>query len=156
MDQSTTSKPIWKKWWFWLAVMVVLGVIGRLSGGSESAATAEVKNGTTSSSQAPNASAEVEVSSETYFSDYEGNELSADARYKDKLIKITGTVSGVRKTFGTVYVDLETTNQFMQVYCSMKNESDAASVSKGSVISLIGVGGGKTIMPTVDDCVISN
>jgi hypothetical protein len=158
MEQSSTPKPLWKKWWFWLAVVVALGVIGRLSGGDETTVTAEDKSGSASTSPAKmtTPTADVEVSAETYFSDYEGNELAADAKYKDKVIKITGKVNGVRKTLGTVYIDLESSNQFLQVYCSMKDESEAASVSKGSLVTLIGVGGGKTLTPTVDDCVLSN
>lgn len=152
MEQSTTSKPIWKKWWFWLAVVVVLGVIGQLSGGG---------NGSTSSASAGSATEkkevatpDLEVTAEAYYADYDANEVAADASYKGKLIQITGTVSGVRKTFGSVYVDLETSNPYLQVYCQLKDEADAASISKGSRISLVGTGGGKPLVPTVDDCVI--
>ena len=53
-----------------------------------------------------------------------------------------------------MYVDLESSNPYLQVYCELKDEADAASVSKGSRISLVGMGGGKPLLPTVDDCVI--
>ena len=133
-------------------IVVVLGVIGRISGGGDGAKTSQ--SGVSSSETKEVAIPDIEVSAETYYADYDANEVSADSKYKDKQIKITGTVAGVRKSFGSVYVDLESSNPYLQVYCELKDEADAASVSKGSRISLVGMGGGKPLLPTVDDCVI--
>lgn len=29
------KKPVWKRWWFWVAVVVVIGIIGSASGGAD-------------------------------------------------------------------------------------------------------------------------
>lgn len=89
-----------------------------------------------------------------YYEAYASNEVSADAKYKGKKVSISGVIDGVSKTLGTVSVNLKADEYIKQVRCKLKNESDAASLSKGQEVTLVGLGDGKTIFPEVEECVV--
>ncbi len=153
--QPQTKKPIYKKWWFWVGIVVVVGIIGSQAGKKGDTAGASEGAVPSSSTQPAEQSAEpkaIEVTAKDYFDAYESNEVSADAKYKGKTIAITGEVEGVSKTFGTVSVNLKAAEYIKQIRCKLKEESDAASLTKGQTITLVGVGDGKTMFPEVEDC----
>lgn len=99
----------------------------------------------------------VEVSATNLFDAYQGNGVKADSLYKGKTLLVSGTISGIDVKFGTMYVRLSTSNQFMPVDCAMK-ESEKEKVEKlevGSTVTIKGIGDGETIgRPSVDDCEI--
>jgi hypothetical protein len=151
MSAEGTPSKFYKKWWFWLGVVVVLIALGRAGGGkgTESSAASTASETSQASEQAK---PEVSVTASDYYDEYESNEVAADNKYKGKLLQITGRVSGVRKTLGSVYIDLESSNPYLFVACEMSDESAAASVSKGSQVTIIGSGAGKVVYPQLEDC----
>lgn len=159
--QPQTKKPIFKKWWFWVGIVVVVGIIGSQAGkkdagasGVQSTTKSTASTGNTSEKvvEAPKEAPPLIVTAKDYYDAYESNEVSADAKYKGKTIAITGEVDGVSKTFGIVSVNLKAAEYIKQIRCKLKEESDAASLTKGQTITLVGVGDGKTMFPEVEDC----
>ncbi|MBK6290135.1 MAG: hypothetical protein IPF59_00050 [Ignavibacteria bacterium] len=155
----STKKPFYKKWWVWLIVGVVVIGIASQSGKKDSAtgeATAQISTSGSSStaSEKPREVAAIKVSAKEYYEAYDGNEVAADGKFKDKIIEISGEVESVEKTLGTVYVALKGADMFGQVRCALEDESGAASISKGSVVTLVGTGDGKMGFPNVTDCKI--
>ena len=51
--QQPVSRPIWKRWWFWVSVIVVLGVIGTAVGSGEGDTEADNPQPTGSTSSQP-------------------------------------------------------------------------------------------------------
>lgn len=151
-----------KRWWVWvLGGIVVIVVIGAMAGGGKKDAPASGAPSTTettaSAGTAPEKPAEappMAVTATEYYEAYDGNEVTADTKFKGKKLSITGTVKGVEKTFGSIYAELEGDEFLGQVRCKLQTEADAAKLTKGQSITLIGVGDGKAGFPRVTDCVL--
>ena len=157
MAEESVKKPIYKKWWFWLIVgVVVIGIAtqsGKKSSATDDAASQSSTSGSSSSaSEKPKEATTIKVTAKEYYEAYDGNELAADGRYKNKLIEITGEIESVEKTLGTVYVALKGADMFGQVRCGLEDEAGASNLSKGSTVTLIGKGDGKMGFPNVADC----
>ncbi len=87
---------------------------------------------------------DVEVDAATLFMDYEGNEIGADARYKNKWLLITGTVDSVAKDItDTPYITLDCGNMIFTVQCFLADTSMAGSLKKGQRVTIIGRCSGK-------------
>ncbi len=150
-DVSKAKKPIFKKWWFWLIVVIVLLVIIIPKDNEQSTAS-----NTTENVAQEQPAFELEVTASTLFDEYQDNEVSADNKYKGKIILVDGTVQQVRKDFmDNMIVELTTSNQFMPINCYFENADVVASLSKGNNIKIIGKVDGITIgIVKIEDCVI--
>lgn len=95
----------------------------------------------------------------TLLSEYKGNEVRADGLYKDKNIRVTGTVDDVKKGLGGgMYVTLGTGKQFEipQVQCQL-DDSDtnkAAALKKGAKVTVAGKVTGLLLNVQLDPCSI--
>ncbi len=154
MSQETGKKPIYKKWWFWVGAVVVIGIIGSMAGGKKETASAESPAAVPSAAttEKPKEEPVLAVTATALYEAYDANEVSADAQYKGKKLEVSGKVKDVEKTFGMIYVNLEGDDMFGQVTCKLENETEAASMTKGQKIVLLGVGDGKAGFPRVTDC----
>lgn len=98
------------------------------------------------------------VSAERLFLDYQRNEVSADSMYKGRTLAVTGTVSSINKDFtDSVYLMLETSNEFMGVHANLRGSevSKASTLSKGSTVTVVCEGSGMIVgSPMLTDCVI--
>jgi len=98
------------------------------------------------------------VSAERLFLDYQRNEVSADSMYKGRTLAVTGTVSSINKDFtDSVYLMLETSNEFMGVHANLRGSevSKASTLSKGSTVTVVCEGNGMIVgSPMLKDCVI--
>jgi hypothetical protein len=98
------------------------------------------------------------VSAERLFLDYQRNEVSADSMYKGRTLAVTGTVSSINKDFtDSVYLMLETSNEFMGVHANLRGSeiSKASTLSKGSTVTVVCEGNGMIVgSPMLTDCVI--
>lgn len=97
------------------------------------------------------------VSANQIHADYEANEIAADAKYKDKVITVTGTVDSIGKdVMDTMYVTLETSNMFNQVQCFFpdSNAGDLATIAKGNSMRIKGLCEGKFVNVLLKGCTI--
>lgn len=89
---------------------------------------------------------------------YASNELAADAKYKDKMVRIRGNVDTVSKTFGDVVVHLSAGDfSFNTVFCYMKEKevSSASLLDKGDSVAILGRVDGELMGNViVKDCII--
>lgn len=105
----------------------------------------------TQSSQTPATNEKpLEVKAVDLTKEYDQNELAADGKYKGKLLSVSGKVSEIAETFGSVTVDLEGHKEsginLLSVKCSF-NDSEKGAISKlkkGQNATLTGRGDGKT------------
>lgn len=161
-NQEGSKKKFYKKWWFWAIIVVVLYAIGSSAGNKggkgqpvaqESAKQQEVQQAK------PVEEAAIKVTASQLYSDYEANEVAADAKYKDKKVEITGTISSIGKDLmDTPYVALVVSpnNPVFSVQCMFdkSEQSKLASLSKDSKIVLSGKVSSKLGNVIVRDCSI--
>ena len=84
---------------------------------------------------------EVKVSSETLIKDYRENEVSADDKYRNKILEVTGVVSQVKKeSLSRVIVILQKPKTYWGVKCQLnKDYKDVAGdLRPGDKITVIG------------------
>lgn len=101
----------------------------------------------------------IKVSAKNIIAEYEANEVSADNKYKDKKIEITGRIAEIKKTiWDTLYVEIGNGDQYSfrnaQAYFSDENNDILANLKKGQNITVICTGGGLIINVQLEDCSI--
>jgi len=103
------------------------------------------------------ASQAIQVTATEYDKKYHDNEVAADNVYKDKKVAITGTVESINKDMlDDVYIQLTGGGEIsMGVQCHLTDAQKAATIKKGSEITIVGTGGGMmATIPQVKDGVI--
>lgn len=140
MEQSADKpkKKWYLRWWMIVIyVLLVLSFIGTL-GGSKNAATS------VSTAQQATPEPAIVVTSDKLASDYKDNQVAADAKYKDKIVEVTGTVDSIGKDItDSSYVTFEGESQYsvinkVQAFFSKSNESALIDVKKGQKLTLRG------------------
>ena len=84
---------------------------------------------------------EVTVSAETLIKDYRENEVSADDKYRNKVLEVTGVVSQVKKeSLSRIIVILQKPNTYLGVKCQLDKEykEEAGELRTGDEITVIG------------------
>ncbi len=101
----------------------------------------------------------IQVTAVKLAEDYKANEVAADAKYKNKVVEVTGLVNTIGKDIlDTPYIALSDGGQysFTSVQCmfSEKDESLLSTVSKGDRVTLKGTVSGKLGNVNVSGCSI--
>jgi len=97
-----------------------------------------------SSPPAPSPAATViEVTAQELYSAYEANQVAADAKYKDKIVRVTGIVNTIGKDIlDTPYVLLTSGGQYemfgVQCMFDKKYELELAQLIKGQTVTVQG------------------
>ena len=110
-------------------------------------------NKATSPTATPNTQAVIAVSAYQLAGDYHANEVSADNKYKNNLLEISGTIDSIGKDIlGYPFITLSNGSDSISlndVECSFdqtdSNNSALSSLSKGQKITLEGTGSGMTL-----------
>ena len=149
------------------ALLVVLGVIGNLANGgkgSGSGAGSSTSSPSTSSpsdtassstSDTPAAPAAISVSASELSAAYNANEVSADDKYKDKLLAVSGTVDSIGKDItDTPYITLSASGDLLGVQCMFDDQykGSLAQLQKGQHVTIHGTCKGKTLNVLLADC----
>ena len=82
-----------------------------------------------------------DVTSQQIYKEYQDNEVAADAKYKDKRVKVTGTIISFDKSMGVNYCYIGSSGDFIgEVRCAMSEDfvKQAGNYQKGQTISLEG------------------
>ncbi len=93
------KKPIYKKWWFWVIIIVVgLAIIGTALGDTEEATptTNDTKAAEATSEVTTNISSDKEyqkVDLQTMMDELDENAMKAESKYQNAYIEITGTIA---------------------------------------------------------------
>lgn len=98
----------------------------------------------------------IKISANQLASEYTANEISADGKYKDKILEVSGTVSSVAKVFGSPYITLKTNEVLSEIQCMLKDseQSKAGNLQKGQKVVVKGKGGGKSLNIALNNCSI--
>ena len=169
MMSEKVKKPIYKKWWAWLLVIMVLGVIANLNKDDEVESKdidSKVEEVSTDkvSSEKPVEEQKTEKPKEEkpkteekpkeeailitaldLYNAYDSNEVAADQKYRDKQLEVTGKVKDIGKDiFDKIYVTLDVGAGLGSVYISFEKgqEEQIAELSKGQNLTVVGKCGG--------------
>jgi len=175
-QNALTKKPWYKKWWvIVIGVFILLSIIGNSSEDkSNKQATQEEKKQPAQNTEvasvnkneekpaepAAKAAPQVTVTGAVISKDYSENEVSADEKYKGKLIELSGKVYSVDNgTFDNeIIIKLSDGKYDMSgAMCYMKDteKSKVLAFKKGQQVTLIGTGNSATIgSPMLKDCTV--
>lgn len=137
---AKVRKPFYKKWWF-VAVIVIVIISFFASMGADE----DQKEMTEPMEQTEQMQQQIEYTSYTVaqlVDDLENNALSAEEKYSNQYVEITGRLGNVDSD--GKYISLYPTNDefaFMGVQCYIKNDeqkSRVATLSKNDVITVRG------------------
>ncbi len=89
--------------------------------------------------------------------DYKNNEVRADGKYKDKRVRVTGTVGEVKKDIAdSIYVTLGVADEreipAVQCFVPKSGEAAASALDKGSTVTVTGRVSGLMMNVLVKDC----
>ncbi len=118
------------------------------------------KDSRETTSTAPPSVPAMEVTSIKLYLDYKANEIAADAKYKGKILKVTGIVVDIGKFLGTSEITLlgEDTVGVSGVRCKFNkdNESQLLQLSKGQEITVQGKCTGFSVTyVTLENCLVT-
>ena len=158
-----------KKFFKWvfiiLGVMFVIGLIGAMFGDGGNNSSNQTSNTTTSaapteesvSSPAP-AEEVIKVRARDLAAAYDDNEAAADAKYKDKLLEVSGVIASIDKgMLDETNVMLQGKNEFLHVAATLEKseEQKAINLHKRQTITLRCIGNSEVAgMPMLKDCTI--
>jgi hypothetical protein len=97
----------------------------------------------------------LEVTADQLQAEYATNEVRADAKYRGRLLYVTGAVQAIKKGFNDrPYVALWTQNEFETVSAYFDSEGPLLALRPGIRIAVQCVGAGKAIEPLLAHCQI--
>lgn len=145
--QTVGKKKFYKRWWFWvLAVIVLFIIIG--SSGSSSTPT-QVANNNSNTAPVTQPEETIKITAVKLSEEYDANKVAADAKYKDKLLEVSGTIDSIGKDIlDTPYVTLQGRQYSLfglQCMFAKSDEAELATLSKGQSIVLQGRVSGELI-----------
>lgn len=142
------KKKFYKRWWFWvLAIIVLFIIVG--SGGSSSTPTQVGNGGNTNTAPAAQPEEVIKITAVKLSEEYDANKVAADAKYKDKLLEVSGTIDTIGKDIlDTPYVTLQGRQYSLfglQCMFAKSDEAELATLGKGQTITLQGRVSGELI-----------
>lgn len=174
--QNAPAKKAWyKKWWvIAIGIIILIGIIGSSSDDknktqivseqnqqSAQQTTTETNNKITEKPAEPTkAVPQVVVTSANISKEYSENEVAADAKYKGKLIEISGKVYSIDNGLFDNEIIIRLSDgkyDLNNSWCYMKESEreKAISLKKGQQVTLIGTGDSATVSsPVLKDCVV--
>jgi hypothetical protein len=89
------------------------------------------------------------ITAEQLYKEYDANEIAADQRYKNKILRVTGSIRNIGKTSGDApYVNLATgkySHQVLVTFPPIQYDSKLATYTTGSVIEVTGTCKGQVL-----------
>jgi tRNA_anti-like len=118
-------------------VLFALFVIGNIFGGGQQKPQSS-NSGSTDMPEVVEKPAQLLVTAGELFKAFEDNEVAAKAKYGNKLLVISGTVSDITLDFlDKPVVSLRTPNPFMSLQASGLDADSAGALKKGTKVTLV-------------------
>jgi len=153
------NKIMEKKWNFHLSVWnkVLIVIIGILFFISTDEMSSTVDNqGQVIAKKESGKIQYTKVTADDLCSEYESNEIAADKKFKDKNLELTGIITSIDSDFSddaVVHLKCGGEHSFESVSCSFLSTDEAATLKKGSKITLLGKSTGEVMgSPMVKNC----
>ena len=118
VETAPKKKSLFKKWWFWVVVVAIIGIVaGGTAGSGEPTNT---PSGTTNEQIVYE-----KVDLRTMIDDLDGNAMKAENTYQDKYVEVVGRITNFDSD--GAYISIEPINanewSFITVTCNIKNDA---------------------------------
>ena len=127
-----------------LAAAIVAGCVG---GGTQTPHQDEKPNDQTKTPAAtPTPEIPTAIKAATLTREYADNELAADEKYSGKLLEVTGKLTNISVTLGSITAQIEGYRPLLTVMCSFSGEQKQklAALKTGQQVTFVGTGNGMT------------
>jgi hypothetical protein len=144
----------------WVMLLFVLFVISSLNHTEETTkhANTATETETVQPSQTPTQAPSYTLSAKQLADDYEANAVAADAKYKGKIVVVSGTIDSIGKDImDQAYIVLDRGERILGgVRCMFAKEEEpsVARLSKGQYVSVKGVVHGGAMGASLDKCTL--
>lgn len=145
-----------------IAIVLILFVIAGVTSSQHGSNTVSDTNAVANPAPVVQAPAQptIIVTADKIMSDYTANEVSADAKYKNNTVQVSGIVDSIGKDImDTPYISLHTGGEYsfsvVQCMFAKSDEPALSNVSKGQSITLIGQVTGKLGNVILNGCRIT-
>lgn len=149
--------PIYKKWWFWVAIVAVIFVAANSSADGDDNGNQDIPAGTqgsviqqpTETITEPPVTYEV-VELQTMLDDLEENAMRAEKTYQDKHVEITGKIDSFDSD--GAYISIEPDTEIIYwttVMCYIKNDTQSQFLMNKSVGDTVTIKGEITLIGEV-------
>ena len=96
------------------------------------------------------------VNSKNLYNDYNNNEISADDKYKGKIIQVKGTIRDIgNDIMDEAYITLIGDEFFGDVQCFFSDKSYLIDVKKGQNITVVGYCDGLFLNVIMKNCIVN-
>ena len=98
---AKNKKPIYRRWWFWVLVVLVIAAVGSAMGSEDNGGTDTPQQETTGTPESGAGQAEEPAVTYTAYSvgqlmdDLDSNALKAESTYQDQYVELTGRLNGI-------------------------------------------------------------
>lgn len=173
--RSKLTMPVWQKVLIGFAIIIFLSIIFNNKDQSKTS-TNETNNtnGSIASNQQQSSQSTVQpksqptpipesiiaVSASDLANAFENNEIKANGNYKDKKVKVSGTISDIGEVFGSTFIVLSSGKDFSltNVQCFFENKEEITKIkdlNKGDSVTVIGKVDGKSMNVSVRNCIFA-
>ncbi len=138
------SARIWP--WVLVGLIVVIGISANAAKDKEKKQKEAVASGANA----------IDVTSRQLYLDYKANEVSADSKYKGKVLRVSGRVHSVAKDFtDEAYVTIDVGEMLDNVRAKFQSDAALGSLQKGQQITVRCRGDNVVLgSPKLADCVL--
>ena len=139
MENAKTKKPFFKRIWFWVILIVAIGIIVAAGGGEDTT----TNNETTKQNQVEENISYEQVDIQFMLDELEKNALKAEKTYMNKNVEISGKI----KTFDSdgTYITVEPINadvwNFSTIMCNIEDEAQLDFLLEKSVGNVVNIKG---------------
>lgn len=145
---AKNKKPIYRRWWFWVLVVLVIAAVGSAMGSEDNGGTDTPQQETTGTPESGAGQAEEPAVTYTAYSvgqlmdDLDSNALKAESTYQDQYVELTGRLN-VIDSDGDYISIVPQDDQFaiLGVQCYLQTEEQRQQVLEMQIDQVITVRG---------------
>lgn len=126
-------------------ILIVIGVIGSMGKSGNSTPSSSNSTGTQATSAPTQAPEAQKVTATEIADDFDGNAVSAEAKWKGKFVEFSAVVGNITDS-GLSFTDIGSKQySFTQISCKIKDKQQLLSLKNGETTTVRGIIGGQTI-----------
>lgn len=145
---AKNKKPIYRRWWFWVLVVLVIAAVGSAMGSEDNGGTDTPQQETTGTPESGAGQAEEPAVTYTAYSvgqlmdDLDSNALKAESTYQDQYVEMTGRLNVVDSDGDYISI-VPQDDQFaiLGVQCYLQTEEQRQQVLEMQIDQVITVRG---------------
>lgn len=145
---AKNKKPIYRRWWFWVLVVLVIAAVGSAMGSEDNGGTDTPQQETTGTPESGTGQAEEPAVTYTAYSvgqlmdDLDSNALKAESTYQDQYVELTGRLNVVDSDGDYISI-VPQDDQFaiLGVQCYLQTEEQRQQVLEMQIDQVITVRG---------------